>query len=118
MFIDWTKNLKDADTKSKFEKKLLSSKPVLERLTQLLDERQEHLDANELSVKSFDNPNWAYKQAFNNGFRSALNIAKKLIDLDQQKETTNEPKPTGLTAGDRSDRPGEGLPPGFNWGRG
>lgn len=84
MFIDWTKNLSETIDKVNFELKLHSSKPILDRLKELLDEREAALDLHDLSVKAFDSPNWAHKQAFGNGYRSCLKMMKTLIDLDKQ----------------------------------
>lgn len=85
MLTDWTKHTRDEEEKVNFERLLQNSRTVLNRLNALLDERESAMDKLELSVKSFDNPNWAYRQAFNNGFRSCLGITKTLINLDQGK---------------------------------
>jgi len=91
MLVDWTKHLQTEKEKEEFEKSIYGSKRILERLRALMDERELALDINERSVKQFESPNWAEKQAFHNGFRSCLHIVKKLIDLDQQEiKTTNE----------------------------
>lgn len=90
MLIDWTKHLKDPELKVQFENKLINSKEVLDVLYKLLVERETALDRAELRADQFDNPNWSHKQAFNNGFRSAVNVCKILINLDQQKGTSND----------------------------
>jgi len=84
MYIDWTRHISDPKEKEAFEQSILGSKRVLERLMELMDERELSIDVSERGLKQFDNPNWAYKQAFNNGFKSCLGIVKTLIDLDQQ----------------------------------
>jgi hypothetical protein len=86
MYTKWTQHLKDEEEKARFENTILSSKKVLDRLIQILDEEEQALDRSELDIKSFDHPGWAYKQAFKNGYRSSLGVLKKLIDLDQQKK--------------------------------
>jgi hypothetical protein len=86
MIIDWTKHLKDPDEKARFENSVRSAKTVLERLQELVQERLEAVEVSELSIKDFDKPNWAEKQAFKNGFKSFANVVLKLINLDQQKE--------------------------------
>lgn len=85
MYTEWTKHLKTREEKDIFENKITSAKEVLTRVGELMDERKNSIDSLDLSVKSFDSPNWAYKQAFNNGFRSCLEIVKKYTNLDQQK---------------------------------
>src|ERR1043165_1646489 len=88
MFIDWTKNLKTDEEKQLFENRVIGSKDVLERLTQLIEERTDSIDAQTTTLKSFDSPNWANRRAFMDGFKSCAKIITKLIDLDQQKDTT------------------------------
>lgn len=87
MFIDWTKNLKTTEEKQLFENRVLGSRDVLERLTQLLNERTESIDNQTTTLKTFDSPNWANRRAFMDGFKSCAKVINKLIDLDQQKET-------------------------------
>ncbi len=55
-------------------------------MKELLQEEESNLEHMDRSTKAFDNPNWAYRQAYNNGFRSCLAMLNKLINLDQ-KET-------------------------------
>lgn len=84
MQIDWTKNLKDPEEIKRFELTVQSAKPVLDRLKDIIDEKENALNRDEMSLKSFDTPNWEYKQAFKNGIRHANHGFRTLIDLDQQ----------------------------------
>lgn len=84
MILDWTKDLNTPKEKEDFERSIQNSRPVLERLTELLIEREKNLDRSEMSSEGYDNPSWAYKQAHKNGFRAGLNICKRLIDLDKK----------------------------------
>ncbi len=86
MISAWTKHLKDQEEKLKFESYVLGSKRLFERMKELLQEEESNLEHMDRSTKAFDNPNWAYRQAYNNGFRSCLAMLNKLINLDQ-KET-------------------------------
>lgn len=95
MYQEWTAHLTDSDEKQRFEKKVQSSEKVLERLSDILDIRETGMDMQEMSQKDFENPNWAYKQAFRNGYRSAIWTVQKYLDLDQQKGIMNERKSTG-----------------------
>jgi hypothetical protein len=79
----WTSHLKDKGEISRFKSTLEGSKTVLERLTQILDEEEQALIAHEFSLKSFDTPSWAYKQAYINGERNRIRAIKKLIQPDQ-----------------------------------
>lgn len=84
MYSVWTKHLKDDREKEEFEKSVYGSRRVLKRLKDLCEESEEDLDGYETNTKNYDNPNWAYRQADNNGFRRCLKMINKLIDLDQQ----------------------------------
>ena len=86
MYIGWTKHLVDPKSKEEFEKDVYGSKRILDHLMLLLLEEENTLDRTEMDVKAFDNPNWAYKQAYKNGYRKAISILKTMIDLDHQKE--------------------------------
>jgi hypothetical protein len=93
MYTVWTKHLEDLEEKQKFEKYVLGSKRLLNRLKDILQEQEDALDVGETSPKNYDSPSWAYKQAHSNGYRQCLNVIKKLVDLNQQlptMEDTNE----------------------------
>jgi len=79
MLTIWTKNLKTPAEQDNFNNQ------VLERLRDLLDEKTSELEATELTLKAYDNPNWAYQQAHKNGYKGAMKYLKDLINLDQQK---------------------------------
>ena len=87
MYTVWTKHLEDIEEKQKFEKYVLGSKRLLNRLKDILQEQEDALDIGEISPKNYDSPSWAYKQAHSNGYRQCLNVLKKLVDLDQQLPT-------------------------------
>jgi len=93
VYTKWTSHLSDPEEKQRFENQIISAKPVLERLAQLITEDEGNLDKVELGVKQFEVPNWDYRQAYYNGSRASLHSIKKLIDLDQQ-EITNDRKLT------------------------
>jgi hypothetical protein len=83
MYSAWTKNLKDPEEVIRFQNTVQSAKPVLDRLTELIEEEENALDRSETDIRVFDLPNWAERQAFKNGCRSYMNTVKKLINLDQ-----------------------------------
>lgn len=83
----WTKHLADQTDKDNFNQKVRSSKVVLERLQQLMDEELSSIDRDEINVATYENPNWAYRQAHRNGFKNA--IRKLNILLDQKDTKTN-----------------------------
>lgn len=85
MLTVWTKNLKTTEEQENFNNQLLSARPVLERLSALLNEKEAELDRSERTQKAYENPNWAYLQAHRNGCASMLHAIKELINLDQQR---------------------------------
>lgn len=85
MYVGWTKHLQDAQDKGRFETQVYASKPVLDRLIQLLDDEEKGVDMSEMSISDYDKPNWDYKQAHKNGYRAGLRMIKMMVDLDQQK---------------------------------
>ncbi len=81
MYTKWTSHLKDQDEKQRFESSVLGSKPVLERLYKIIDEEEQGIEQSELDAKAYDNPAWAYKQAYKNGAKAAYRVIKRTIDL-------------------------------------
>jgi hypothetical protein len=84
MYTEWTRHIKDPTDKVEFEKDVYGSKRILDHLKGILKEKEKTLDRSELDPVSYDNPNWACKQAYKNGCRSSLHYMLTLIDLDQQ----------------------------------
>jgi len=83
MISAWTKHLPEED-KERFKSSVLGSKIVLQRLQTLLDEMKEDAEATELNPKIYDIPNWDYRQADTNGFKRALKLVSKIINLDPE----------------------------------
>lgn len=88
MYTKWTSHLQEQEEKEKFQRAVRGSKPVLERLKDILNDQENELNRAETDPRNYEVPNWDYRQAHNNGYRQCLYILKKLIDLDQQ-ETNN-----------------------------
>lgn len=84
MYTKWTSHLSNIKEKEQFEKEVFGSKAVLNRLKAIIDEQETELGRSETNPKTYDIPNWDYRQAHNNGYRQCLYVLKKLIDLDQQ----------------------------------
>jgi hypothetical protein len=84
MKIQWTAHLKDDDAKDRFTKHIYSSKPVLERLKYLLEERKKAIDGIETSVDKYIQPGWSAIQAHYNGEKASIKYILNLIDLDQE----------------------------------
>lgn len=81
----WTKNLKTEEEVERFNNALAGSQVVLDRLAELITEKEIELNRSMLTLKSFERPNWALETAYKNGYASALLALKELINLDQQK---------------------------------
>lgn len=84
MYIEWTKHLKDPENKERFTKEIYSARSVLERLFDILVEKEQSLDRSETNMSVYETPNWDYRQAHKNGNREAISFLKNLINLDQQ----------------------------------
>ncbi len=87
MISAWTKNLKTDADKADFENRLRGARLVLNRLTELANEKEAELDRSDLSASSYDTPNWELKRADSTGYRRCLREFKTLLTLDQQKDT-------------------------------
>lgn len=83
MITKWTDHLKTAEEKEQFKSFVLGSKPVLDRLNQILKTMDDEQDSIERNSKMYDLPNWDYRQAHLNGFKDCLNKIQKTINLDQ-----------------------------------
>lgn len=84
MKIQWTSHLKDEDEKKRFESRVQASRPVLERLSELIDERERAINTIETGVEVYKQPGWEGAFAHYNGERASLKYIKNLINLDQQ----------------------------------
>lgn len=84
MYTKWYTHIKDPEQQDKFRDQILSAKPVLERIAQILQEEKQGIDTSITSIKAFDTPNWDVKRAFKDGCLCELNFVNKLIDLEQQ----------------------------------
>lgn len=84
MYLEWTAHLPTQEERDNFKRTVLAARPVLERLTTILDKKEKELERVELSPEAFDNPNWAYRQAYRNGFKKCLMGLKEITNLDQQ----------------------------------
>lgn len=84
MYSAWTKHLKEEKDKESFRNRVLSTKEVLRRLDQIIDEQETELTDSSTSLKSFDNPNWALKQAYIQGYIARGKSIRNFIDLDSK----------------------------------
>lgn len=97
MYVQWTSNLGDTEDKLRFEKTILSAKPVLDRQLEIIDELKAELELNSEGVTQFEVPSWSQKQAYLLGYKAGLNKIASLINLDKQKIPTDQQETNVLT---------------------
>lgn len=90
MYTKWTAHCKTDQEKIQFESDVRRARPVLERLIDILKQDEEIIDREETNVKNFSYASWPYLQAYWLGGKAAIKQLIKIIDLDKQKDTTNE----------------------------
>lgn len=86
MNLELTGHLKDPEEKSRFETQAYNAKNVLDRLKELMIQKEATLDRQESNIEVYNMPNWSHRQAHKNGQRSSLAWLKQLVDLDTQKK--------------------------------
>ena len=77
MKASWTKGL-EPDVIKEIKGDYISSRLVRKRLTKILEDKIKESYTNSILKSSYENPNWALKQADNVGFERAL---KEVIEL-------------------------------------
>ncbi len=90
MWVEWAKHLRSAKEKEDFEHYVLGSKALLNRLKDIVEEKEKALDRSELSIETYSIPSWDYRQAHKNGNRESLQWLKQLVDLDRQSHKEKE----------------------------
>lgn len=89
MITQWTSHLDTDEDKQKFRQIILSSKTALDRLKEIIEEREKAISSIEIGVDIYTKPGWDALLAHYNGERAALKGIKTLIDLDRQKDTND-----------------------------
>jgi hypothetical protein len=77
----WTRHLQGEEEKEQFRKSI--SRTTVKRLDEIVDTMLKDLDKAEISPKTYDIPNWDYRQAHNNGYRQSLSLIKSILDLGE-----------------------------------
>lgn len=87
MLSVWTNHLRNnPEEKQKFEEYVKNSKLLINRLNDILTEFEKSVDRSEKTLDQFDDPNWAYRQAFMNGYKGCLSKLKTAISIDQEEK--------------------------------
>ncbi len=82
MLTRWTQHLQDPQEKETFKTDIKSSRRVLERLYDMIEEDEKALDRSEVNPAGYNEPSWAYHQAHKNGLRQYINQMKTILTLD------------------------------------
>jgi hypothetical protein len=82
MISQWTQHLKTDEEKQRFKNSVLSSRPVLERLQEMINTREAQMVDKELDITTYDSHGWDYRQAHNNGYKACLRALKIILTLD------------------------------------
>ena len=82
MITQWTKHCTSEDEKKQYVESLKRARWVFDDLNKLVDENLNVNESSEISPKSYDSPNWAFRQAHVNGYKQALKDLKKLLTID------------------------------------
>lgn len=78
----WIRHLKDQSKKEEFEQAVRASSTALNRLYDLVTEKEADIYNHETSaVVDFNDPSWAFKQAFRNGQKSSLKEIRQLLEF-------------------------------------
>lgn len=94
MISAWTKRCKTEEEKQQYKESLTRVKWVLEDLKALVETNVSSIELQETSPKSYDSPNWAYRQAHANGYKEAMRDFTKLITLDPKEDNARPGQPT------------------------
>lgn len=61
---------------------LVASRPVLKRLTKLLEDKMSSVESSRLNRDKYDKSSWPYFQADCNGYQRAISEIIKLIEVE------------------------------------
>lgn len=86
MIISWTSNLKDPAEKERFEKHIKSAKAVLDRQSEIINDRLKAIELVENGIEIYKQPGWEALLVKYNTERATLKWVLNLITLDH-KET-------------------------------
>lgn len=88
MWIKWTSNLQTEDEINSFRNQVYAAKPVLERVRQLLDEKEAAIDRSEINPSTYENPSWSHMQAYKNGIRAACSDLRLLLTIEDERSSS------------------------------
>lgn len=77
----WTSDIEDTVGKDKFSSRLKENRDLFERLSVLLQKKNEENTRKRISTASFEKPAWSEYQADSNGYERALTEVLSLINF-------------------------------------
>jgi hypothetical protein len=81
MWTRWTQHLNTDKEKTDFQRQIYSTKSVLDRILQILEEKEKTLQTKE---RDFSIQGWPYHQAYTVAQRDVILELKQLLTLDQK----------------------------------
>ena len=84
MKIQWTSHLDNEEEKERFRSHIQGSKDILDRLKDLIADREKAINTIETGVEIYRQPGWDALLAHYNGEKASLKYIKNLITLDQK----------------------------------
>jgi hypothetical protein len=87
----WTKHLKTDEEKAKYLEKLRKQRLLFEHILSMIEDNKASIEAQEITTKAYDNPNWKYRQADCNGYKRCLRDFKTLFTLDHEENNGRQP---------------------------
>lgn len=77
----WYSHLKNAEEQEQFKKNVLGSKIVLDKLKEIVYTKGKSREST--TVKDYDSPSWAYRQADAVGYQRALDEITSILTMDE-----------------------------------
>lgn len=79
--IAWTKHLQSEEEKDRFISLLRNSTQLFTVLRHILQEEMDEMERIEFSLSDFESTDWAFKQAYRNGYRAAMLKQMKMTNF-------------------------------------
>lgn len=79
----WTGHIKDKDEAEDFKKYIRNSSPILDRLSEIIEEKMKAARKEAHDKEGYESPAWAFKQADLIGFERGLIEVQKLLSLER-----------------------------------
>ena len=74
-------HIQDDVLKEEFKNMVRASKPVLDRVINIMNDKIKHLEKDQEALDNYDSPNWAYKQIDYNSTKRAYKHIINLLEI-------------------------------------